>query len=144
MEGAPLDFRPLARALLALQRSLAFVDDRDWFDQQPEALRETVMAGAIQHFELVYELSVKMLRRTLEQEADIPAGVDALSYRDMLRTAFEKGLVTDVLAWFDYRKLRNITAHTYDEDKAREVLAGIHGFMAEAQCLLGRLEARRG
>lgn len=144
MEDSALDLRPLQRALLALQRSLAFVDDRDWFGKQPEALQETVMAGAIQHFELVYELSVKMLRRTLEREADNPAVIDALSYRDMLRSAFEKGLVTDVLLWFDYRKLRNITTHTYDEDKVREVLVGIHGFMAEAQRLLDRLEARRG
>jgi nucleotidyltransferase substrate binding protein (TIGR01987 family) len=58
--------------------------------------------------------------------------------------AGEKGLVADVEAWFRYRRMRNLTSHTYDRDKAREVYHDTLAFFGDAKALLAGLEARNG
>jgi hypothetical protein len=40
--------------------------------------------------------------------------------------------------------MRNITAHTYDQEKAKLIHAGAEKFRADARQLLARLEARNG
>lgn len=139
-----LDLSSLRSAILALEASLAVVADQQWFNNQSLAVQNTVISGVIQNFECVYELSVKMLRRQLEKEASSPSEIDQSDFRDLLRTAAEKGLVVEVEAWFIYRKMRNITAHTYDHEKAQQVYCGTLAFMKDAQNFLAALEARNG
>jgi nucleotidyltransferase substrate binding protein (TIGR01987 family) len=81
-----------------------------------------------------------MLRRRLEMDALNPSEVDFANFRDVLRIAAEKGLITDVSVWFGYRQMRNITAHTYDHQKAQQVYEGTQAFMLDARLLLARLE----
>jgi hypothetical protein len=50
--------------------------------------------------------------------------------------------VNDVEAWFDYRELRNITSHTYNEEKAAKVFEAIPAFADHATELLGQLTSR--
>lgn len=137
-----LDLTPLRDALRSLEAALEVVSDANWFPGQPENVRNTLVAGVIQNFEFVYEIGVKMLKRRLEAEAASPEEIDESSFRNVLRVAAEKGLIDDVGAWFRYRELRNVTAHTYDRVKARRVLDGMSGFVVDARALLGRLEAR--
>jgi len=66
--------------------------------------------------------------------------VDFANYRDVLRIAAEKGLISNVQDWFGYRQMRNITAHTYDHQKAQQVYEGTQAFMMDARRLLARLE----
>lgn len=68
--------------------------------------------------------------------------MDFSNFRDLLRTAAEWGLIDDVEAWFGYRKMRNIAAHTYDHGKAFQVYQGTLMFVGDAQRFLARLEAR--
>ncbi len=137
-----LDLTPLRNALASLEAALDVVGDATWFDRQPEKVRNTLVAGVIQNFEFVYEIGFKMIRRQIEAEAASPEEVDESSFRDIVRVAAEKGLISDVDAWFQYRLLRNITAHTYDQAKARRVYEGTLRFVVDARELLGRLEAR--
>ena len=137
-----LDLSALRHALLSLEESIAIVNHTDWFAQQAQALQNTVIAGVIQNFECVYELSIKMIRRQLEREAASPTEVDQTSFRDLIRVAGEKGLIANVEAWFGYRRMRNITAHTYDHAKARQVYEGSLLFVDDARALLGALESR--
>jgi len=139
-----LDLSPLSNAIIALEDSLGVVADQRWFNDQSLAVQNTLISGVIQNFECVYELSVKMLRRQLEKEASSPSEIDQSDFRDLLRTAAEKGLVADVEAWFAYRKMCNITAHTYDHEKAQQVYRGTLAFIKDAQNLLVALEARNG
>ena len=44
--------------------------------------------------------------------------------------------------WFEFRELRNITAHTYARDKAHKVAAGAPALLAQAQGLLTAIESR--
>lgn len=139
-----LDLSSLRNAVASLEDSLDVVSDDSWFNQQSAKLQNTLIAGIIKNFEFVYEIGVKMLRRQLEAESDSPEEVDETNFREMLRTAGEKGLVADVEAWFKYRQMRNITAHTYDHGKARQVYQETLGFIGDARALLQKLEDRNG
>ncbi len=55
--------------------------------------------------------------------------------------AGEKGLITDVEAWYRYRKMRAVTSYTCDRVKAREVYRDTAAFTADAALPLSRLEA---
>lgn len=138
-----LDLSSLLGAIESLEESIS-VTDSDWFHEQSEAVQNTLIAGVIQNFEFVYELSVKMLRRQLEVESAAPTEADFLGFRDLLRTAAERGLIADVEAWFRYRSLRNITSHTYDHEKAQVVYRETLQFISDAKALLETLNARNG
>lgn len=139
-----LDLGALRNALKSLEDSQEVVGDSKWFDQQSEKIQNTLTAGVIQNFEFVYEISTKMIRRQIELEAASPTEVDQSNFRDLIRVAAEKGIVTDAEAWFTYRRMRNLTSHTYDRQKAQQVYRETLAFVQDARSLLARLEARNG
>jgi nucleotidyltransferase substrate binding protein (TIGR01987 family) len=130
----PLDLTPLEKALQSLEKALA----RATAEPADAELRDS----CIKRFEYTFELSWKMLKRQLEQEVPNPSEVDTWAYRHLFRVGGERGLVNDVEAWFLYREKRNITSHTYDEDKARDVFSVLPRFAADAADLLRLLKAR--
>ena len=129
-----LDFSPLEKAVNSLHRALA----RASAATGDEELRD----ACIQRFEYTFELCWKMLRRQLEQELPNASEVDGYSYRQLFRVGAERGLVDDPEPWFDYRELRNITSHTYDEEKAARVFVALPLFAAHATALLSVLKGR--
>lgn len=137
-----LDLSSLVRVIQALDAALRIVNDRSWFDAQSAEVQQTIMAGVVQNFEFVYELCIKMIRRRLELDAAFPEEVDVSHFRNFIRTAAEKGLITDVEAWFRYRLLRNMTSHTYDSAKALMVCQHAGELLAEAQVVLKALDRR--
>lgn len=123
-------------------------------DRLDEALQALAVApdnslyrdATIQRFEFTYELAHKMLRRYLEMAAPTPQVIDEMAFPDLIRTGSEQGLLDSGWdRWKDYRKARGTTSHTYDADKAREVLAIVPDFLQEArhlaQTLAGRTQA---
>lgn len=131
-----LDFTPLAGVITRLAEGLA----RYRLDETDAQIRD----GLIQRFEFTYDLSHKLLRRAVEAGSANPEAVDRMTFPELIRTGAEQGLVgSDWAAWRVWREIRNITSHTYDEAKAVQVVAGIPGFLAEAQDLLRRLTAAR-
>ena len=144
MTSPPLDLSALRAALASFEDSLDVVGDAAWFGAQSPRVQNTLMAGVIQNFEFVYEIGFKMIKRRLEFDAASPGDIDGLNFRDVLRVAGETGLVGDVPAWFEYRAMRNITAHTYDHEKAKQIYLGALKFRGDARQLLARLEARDG
>ena len=139
-----LDLSALQDSIVSLSDSLEVVSDPVWFNQQADKVRNTLISGVVKNFEFVYEISIKMIRRMIELESASPSEVDEGNFRDLLRTAGEKGLVADVEAWFTYRKMRNITTHTYDHQKAQQVYQNTLGFIVDARALLAALEKRNG
>ncbi len=136
-----LDVSSLADATTSLQESIGVVSNEQWFNAQPKAVQNTLIAGVIQNFEFVHEISIKMLRRRIEMDAATPTEADFSDFRDLLRTAAEKGLIADVEAWFGYRTMRDVTSHTYDHEKARKVYQGTLQFIGDAKALLQTLVA---
>ncbi len=142
MTNPPLDLSALRQALSSLEDGLEVVSNHDWFNQQTDKVKNTLIAGVIQNFEFVYEISIKMIRRQIEAESASPNEVDETNFREVLRVAAEKGLIADVDAWFKYRNMRNITAHTYDREKAQQVYQNTLIFIVDARKLLQTLEVR--
>lgn len=142
MNAASLDLGALQNAISSLEDGLGVVSDTSWFNAQTSPVQNTLIAGVIQNFEFVYEIGIKMIKRVIELESASPNEVDETNFREVMRVAAEKGLIADVESWFKYRKMRNITAHTYDHEKAQQVYRGTLDFIIDARDLLQRLEAR--
>ena len=137
----PLDLRSLHAAVQALENAVGVVSSPEFAGADPR-WRDTLIAGVVQHFEFTFELCWKMLKRQLEREVPSPSELDGASYRDLFRLGHQRGLVTATEPWFEFRELRNITAHAYSRDKAQKVAAGAPALLAEAQALLSAIESR--
>jgi nucleotidyltransferase substrate binding protein (TIGR01987 family) len=74
-------------------------------------------AGTIQFFEMSFELSWNLVKDYLEEQGF----VDVKSPRTALKKAFEIGIIENGHDWMDLLLDRNLTAHTYDEQKATEM-----------------------
>ncbi len=74
-------------------------------------------AGTIQFFETTYDLAWKTLKDWLEDEGF----AEIASPRAVIKKAFEVGVIKNGHTWMNLIGDRNITAHTYDEEKVSEV-----------------------
>jgi len=130
-----LDLSPLLKAINSLQQG--------WQRYQGQ-IHDTLLRDGLMHrLETTYEISHKMLKRFLEQTAANPELFDAMSFADLIRSGNEKGLLLgDWPAWRLYRDMRSKTSHTYDEDVALQVVAGIPAFLHEAEYLAPQLQQR--
>jgi hypothetical protein len=63
--------------------------------------------------------------------------VKEMSFPELIRTGSERGLLkSDWSCWKQYREVRNITAHTYNDSKAEAAFSIIPDFLIEAEYLL--------
>lgn len=103
-------------------------------DSHPDWIRESVSESTIQRFETCCDCLWKALRRHLGEElglSDVPN-----SPKPVFRIAAENGLLpTPTEHWLDYAEKRIGTAHDYDGEQARERLAVMAGFVADATAL---------
>ncbi len=82
--------------------------------KQPDMVQK---AGIIQLFEMSFELAWKLLKDFLEDQGF----QDVKSPREAIKKAFEVGLIRQGHDWMDLLVDRNLTSHTYDEEKATEM-----------------------
>jgi nucleotidyltransferase substrate binding protein (TIGR01987 family) len=130
-----LDISSFDKAIARLEEGLARYQ-RDISDIQ-------IRDGLIQRFEFTYELSHKTLKRYLESVSATPEQFDSMSFADLIRSGNEQALLlNDWSIWKIYRDMRSKTSHTYDEDIAREVVAGIPGFVTDAMYLRDQVRKR--
>jgi nucleotidyltransferase substrate binding protein (TIGR01987 family) len=136
-----IDYTPLSNAITQLAKALVYA-------HSPAALadaglREQLRNSVIQCFEFTYELSWKMLKRHLEATEASPADLDLATFQSLIRLGNERGLLkSDWSVWKTYRQARTDSSHTYDAAKAEAVFAVAPEFLAEAQELLHKLQAR--
>ena len=104
-------FQNFEKAMGHLEDALEILD--------PDLLQK---AGIIQFFEMSYELAWNVLKDYLEEQGFI----DVNSPRSAIKKAFEVGLIENGHVWMNLLLDRNLTAHTYDEEKATEVEELIH------------------
>lgn len=81
---------------------------------------ERDVAGIIQMFEFVYELSWKYLKLKLEN-----AGVVASTPREVLVKAYQSKMIDDEKLWLGMIKDRNLSVHNYDSNLADELVKKI-------------------
>lgn len=77
-------------------------------------------AGIIQSFEFTFELSWKTLKDFLES-----MGTQATFPRDVLKEAFQAGIIQDGHLWLDMLEKRNLLSHTYQRKQATEAVGRI-------------------
>ncbi len=129
-----LDITPLLNAIERLDEGLKRYQ-QDISDIQ-------IRDGLIQRFEFTYELSHKMLKRYLEMTSPSADTIDQMTFQDLIRSSNERHLLLgNWLDWRNYREMRSRTSHTYDENTALDVVAGIPKFLEEVQFLGAKLEA---
>ena len=118
-------------------------DDPEHLARLDRPTRLGLRAGLIKHFEFTYELSWKLMQRRVRDFFGSRA--DGLyTRRDVFRYAGEMGLIRSVERWMRHHEARNLTAHTYNEETSRRVLAAIPGFLDDCRELIRALEAGRG
>jgi len=81
---------------------------------------ELERAGIIHLFEILFELSWKLMKDYLEAQELI-----VKSPREAIKQAFQIGLIEDGHIWIDGLADRNLTVHTYDEKLAEKMINDI-------------------
>lgn len=132
----------LQRCIRTLESSLALLNDAQADSIDYEVFRNAVVKG----FELVLEISGKLLRKALKAYGGSPKSVDELFYKDVLRHAGKHGLLSpaEIERWFVYRDNRNNTAHDYGEGFARLTLALMPDFLDDARRIESVLREKFG
>lgn len=130
--------KPLADSLGQLATHMGLVNST--LGKADENLGFAFATAAIKSFEYSFEISVKLIRRRLEMSAAAPSQVDQMDYREVVQAAAEQGIISDWRPWMEFRNNRNATSHTYDHVLALKVCEALPVFLAEAKCLLVRLQ----
>ena len=100
--------------------------------------QEAYQMALVQGFEMIQELSWKVLKDYLENEGY----QDVSNSKKAFRTAFQEEIITsDVEIWMQSIEKRNITSHTYDKDSLREIVLFITDFYPAVRDLYQKLKA---
>ena len=100
-----------------------------------------VRDSLIQRFEFTYSITLKTLRKYFIERAFIVDDVNKLSFNEMVRTAMQLNLLkSDLAKWTEFREMRNLTSHTYDENVALKVSGIVHYFYEEITYLFKELK----
>lgn len=98
--------------------------------------------GLFQRFAFTFELAWKVLKDYLEAEGLRP---EFITPREVIKTAFAAGIITDGQVWIDMMLHRNVLAHTYDESRLEEVLGVLAGrYLPALRALHDWLANRKG
>ena len=137
-----LDLSSLRKAFDSLEKTLKVAEDKALAAELDNDAKGAIRAGVIQNFEFTYELCWKFMRRWLRENAEIEEAEYPRTRKELFRLAARAGLIREPLSWFSFSDARNLTSHTYDEDKAESVYKTAVGFKEEARYLLDRLHER--
>jgi nucleotidyltransferase substrate binding protein (TIGR01987 family) len=83
------------------------------------SLSQLEKEGAIQRFEVAFELAWKTLKDFLEESG---VEIEPVTPRNVIKLAFAAKLLNDGQIWIDMMGHRNLLSHTYDEAVFEAVL----------------------
>lgn len=130
-----LDFSSLIKAVASLDEAVS--------EYEKNINNKFVRDAMIQRFEYTYELSHKMLKRYLAMTEPSAEEIDQMAFPTLIRTGSERGILLQGWdKWKVFRDARNLTSHTYNENKAMQVCEIIPEFLKNAKHLLVELQGR--
>lgn len=135
----PLETQPLHSALQALTELVAVSQNAERMNQLSQVEQDGIRAGVIQHFEVAYELSRKLIERWIRTNLS-PDLVDGQDRRDIYRVAAQNQLIHDVDTWMRHHRARIQTSHFYDGERALGVYRATLAFADDVRFLLAALE----
>lgn len=104
---------------------------------------DIVRDSVIQRFEFTYFIALKTLRKYFEGMAFVMEDVQQMTFNQVIRVANQLDLLHFELdRWTEFRQMRNLTSHTYDEEVARKVVAVVPDFCEEVGYLLKQLRSK--
>ena len=123
----------LQRCIDTLEKSYEMIKTAQENSIEYEMYRNSLVKG----FEMTLEQSGKLLKKKLEPYFASKKIADGLVFKDIFRHALKHSLIDEdaVNRWFKYRDNRNNTAHDYGVAFAKETLALIDDFLADAKNL---------
>ena len=114
---------------------------KDAYSEYNKTQNEYVRDSVIQRFEYTYALAVKFIQRYIELNIPNQEDLSTLTFNQLIRQANEMGiLLNDLEQWIIYRQKRNITSHTYNIEKAKEVISIVGKFIEEIEYLITKLK----
>lgn len=122
-----LSFSKLDKALQSLEAMVL----------KPMQADRSNIDACIQRFEFSIELYWKLLKKLLQTK-----GKDVVYPRDILREAYEGGLISDEKLWLRILLDRNQTSHTYDESLADRIYVNIKEYYPEMRRTYQQLLAK--
>lgn len=78
---------------------------------------ELQAAGLVQSFEFTFELAWKTLKDYLQE-----GGYETITPREVIKQAFQAGLVEDGHCWIEMLVKRNELTHTYNQEQSEAAL----------------------
>jgi nucleotidyltransferase substrate binding protein (TIGR01987 family) len=100
----------------------AFVLLREVCDRGVDSLSQLEKEGAIQRFEVAFELAWKTLKDYLEANGIV---VNPVTPRNVIKEAFAAKFLDDAQVWIDMMLHRNLLSHTYDSAVFETVLQAV-------------------
>lgn len=131
-----LNFSSLESAALQLEKAIQYSVSDLAKDQN---LFEQFRNSTVQCFEFTYELAWKFLQRKLEQVHPNPQIIDELDFKDLIREGAQRGYIQNPEIWFEFRRLRNLSSHAYDKNKAEQVYSKASTLLIETRHLLNAI-----
>ena len=89
---------------------------------------------------MAYGCCWNYIQRWLKENAPSEQAEFPRSRKELFRLAARFGLIDDPLPWFSYGDARNLSSHTYDEEKAESVYETALDFVKDARNLLEKLK----
>ena len=83
---------------------------------------EIAIDGTLHRFEFTFELAWKTMKDLMEYNGIIET---TGSPREVLRTAFQNGIIEDGEGWINMMLARNSLSHLYDEEASRKIYRDI-------------------
>jgi len=100
----------------------AFVLLREVCERDVDSLSRLEKEGAIQRFEVAFELAWKTIKDYLEESGVV---VNPVTPRNVIKEAFTARLLDDADVWIDMMLHRNLLSHTYDIQVFEAVLQAV-------------------
>lgn len=83
---------------------------------------EIAIDGTLHRFEFTFELAWKTMKDLMEYNGIIES---TGSPREVLKNAFQNGIIEDGEAWINMMLARNSLSHLYDEEASRKIYRDI-------------------
>ncbi len=118
------------RCIATLAKAIELIKQTD----QQQIEYDLYRSAAIKEFEIVLELSAKLLKKRLQPFFASRRQLDSLTFKDIFRHAVKHNIIEPNVAdrWFEYRNNRNITAHDYGKGFAENTLVLLPLFVSDA------------
>ncbi len=119
------------RDLKKLKQVLKHLEDALKKDAKNNPL---IQAGISKLFEVCFEYTWKAMKENIQS-----TGLEAFSPRDVIKSAGQTGLISNVELWLSFLEDRNLSVHDYIGIEDKVYLQNIHVFVKELKRVLPKL-----